>query len=75
MTTRRYNMFPHKTYGGQVEAEVQTDGRIKYTLYPFPCESGDGRTLIIDPAHAEDQRAIRQLHLVETTSDKPRPAH
>jgi len=68
---RRFNMFPYKTFGGQVVSEDLEDGRVRYTLFPFPADGDDSRTLIIDPKNVADQRAISQLHLVAVQEGSP----
>ncbi len=69
--TRRYNMFPQKSFGGHVETEIMADGKIKYTIFPFPFDGSDKRTMVIDPAHAEDMRAVKQLHLEPILKEDP----
>jgi hypothetical protein len=61
---RRYNMYPQKAFGGHVETKVLQDGRIKYTIFPYPYDGSDKRTVIVDPANPEEMRAVKQLHLI-----------
>jgi len=58
-----YNMFPQKTYGGNVKVRVLDDGRLCYTI-TMP---GSDQTceMVVDPADENDMRAVRQLHLVD----------
>ena len=69
LNVRRYNMYPQKSFAGHVEAEVMQDGQIKYTIFPFPFDGSDARTIVLDPANPEDIRAIRQLHLQADVND------
>lgn len=68
---RRYNMYPQKSFGGHVETKVLQDGRIKYTLFPFPFDGSDKRVIIVDPANPEEMRAIKQLHLIPDIKSDP----
>ena len=68
---RRYNMYPQKSFGGHVETKVLPDGRIKYTLFPFPFDGSDKRVIIVDPANPEEMRAIKQLHLIPDIKSDP----
>ena len=68
---RRYNMYPQKSFGGHVETKVLPDGRIKYTLFPFPFDGSDKRVIIVDPANPEEMRAVKQLHLIPDIKNDP----
>jgi hypothetical protein len=68
---RRYNMYPQKSFGGHIETKVLPDGRIKYTIFPFPYDGSDQRTLIVDPANPEEMRAVKQLHLIPDIKKDP----
>lgn len=68
---RRYNMYPQKMFGGHVETKVMTDGRIKYTIFPFPYDGSDKRVLIVDPANPEEMRQVKQLHLIPDLKNDP----
>jgi hypothetical protein len=68
---RRYNMYPQKAFGGHVETRVLQDGRIQYTLFPFPYDGSDKRVIIVDPANPEEMRAVRQLHLIPDIKNDP----
>jgi hypothetical protein len=68
---RRYNMYPQKAFGGHIETKVLPDGRIKYTIFPFPYDGSDQRTLIVDPANPEEMRAVKQLHLIPDIKNDP----
>jgi hypothetical protein len=64
-------MYPQKSFGGHVETKVLPDGRIKYTLFPFPFDGSDKRVLIVDPANPEEMRAVKQLHLIPDIKNDP----
>jgi hypothetical protein len=68
---RRYNMYPQKAFGGHIETKVLPDGRIKYTIFPYPYDGSDQRTLIVDPANPEEMRAVKQLHLIPDIKNDP----
>ena len=68
---RRYNMYPQKAFGGHVETRVLQDGRLQYTLFPFPFDGSDKRVIIVDPANPEEMRAVRQLHLIPEIKNDP----
>jgi len=68
---RRYNMYPQKSFGGHVETKVLQDGRIKYTIFPFPFDGSDKRVIIVDPANPEEMRAVKQLHLIPDVKNDP----
>ena len=68
---RRYNMYPQKMFGGHVETRVLQDGRIEYTLFPFPYDGSDKRVIVVDPANPEEMRAVRQLHLIPDVKNDP----
>jgi hypothetical protein len=68
---RRYNMYPQKMFGGHVETRVLQDGRIQYTLFPFPYDGSDKRVIIVDPANPEEMRAVKQLHLIPDIKNDP----
>lgn len=68
---RRYNMYPQKAFGGHIETKVLPDGRIKYTIFPYPYDGSDKRTLIVDPANPEEMRAVKQLHLIPDIKNDP----
>jgi hypothetical protein len=68
---RRYNMYPQKMFGGHVETKVLPDGRIKYTIFPFPYDGSDKRVVIVDPANPEEMRQIKQLHLIPDIKNDP----
>ena len=68
---RRYNMYPQKAFGGHVETKVLPDGRIKYTVFPYPYDGSDKRTIIVDPANPEEMRAVKQLHLIPDIKNDP----
>jgi hypothetical protein len=71
INARRYNMYPQKAFAGHVETEVMSDGRIKYTIFPFPFDGSDARTMILDPANPVDVRAMKQLHLQSVVRNDP----
>ena len=68
---RRYNRYPQKAFGGHIETKVLPDGRIKYTICPYPSDGSDKRTLIVDPANPEEMRAVKQLHLIPDIKNDP----
>ena len=68
---RRYNMYPQKMFGGHVETRVLQDGRIEYTLFPFPYDGSDKRVIVVDPANPEEMRSVRQLHLIPDVKNDP----
>jgi hypothetical protein len=68
---RRYNMYPRKGLGGHIETKVLPDGRIKYTIFPYPYDVSDQRTIIVDPANPEEMLAVKQLHLIPDIKNDP----